>query len=354
MFGPTYVNSDYDCERGIENSKIYALVCALDYKGTSCELTCTYDGNNMQKLLKDIPNVADTKVLYDNQATKKNAIQAIKQIATRCGPDDVFVFYYSGHGSHVQGGDSDDDALCFVGPNGELEAQYFMTDDEFAECLTSSMPQETRILILCDCCHSGTVGNFESPSWQGREGISITACMDSETAGDIGTGGIFTHCMLLAIEKLNATNKQEKSTGLIFNASLHENETIFHGKQHITLLSTPSIQASQMAWPLVPKRGYRAPMSQAVGSVSDPVDHDEDHVVPGGGVPHTDVIAQLLNNPDMLKKLGINPALLPFMQAGSGQFIGHLTKHEEFHSEDYLKMIEQAGCLKDLQGCSIM
>jgi len=264
-----FVGSSADFEDDAPNpQQVHVLICALDYKGTNCPLTCTLDGNNMQQLCRQC-GIKDVQVMYDNQCTKEAVAAKIAEMGRRVQEDDYFVFYYSGHGTSMADSSGDeedgqDEALCFVGPGGQLSGQYFMTDDEFVEVMTENITDDAKILILTDCCHSGTIGDLENEDWEGRQVVSITGCTDVQTSGDIGKGGIFTHSMLLAIEKLKSADEEEYSVGMLYNGTVHEDDTVFHSKQDITINSAPGFSPKEMCWPLLPRTDYKAPLSQAV------------------------------------------------------------------------------------------
>ena len=95
----------------------------------------------------------DAIVLTDADATTTRLAAAIRQLAPRIGPNDQFVFFYSGHGGRDPrpGGpqSTDPDAL-----DETLELyDAGITDDEFSEML-SAINAGTTILIL-DSCFSG-------------------------------------------------------------------------------------------------------------------------------------------------------------------------------------------------------
>lgn len=247
--------------------QIRMIICALDYKKTKKPLTCTLDGNNMQELAKNC-GVEDLTVLYDEQCTSANVERVITQVGARCQDDDYFVFYYSGHGSSVEDKDSDEDdgrdeAFCFVDINGQLNRRTKMLDDDFARIVTDALPEKCRVLVLTDCCHSATIADLDRECWEGREAISIAGCLDEEISGDIGRGGIFTHAMLLAIDKLQEAELEEYSVGMLYNATLLEDERIFHSAQHITMQHTADCEPNAMAWPLLPLvEDFEAPLKK--------------------------------------------------------------------------------------------
>jgi len=258
--------SKYEVTRGIGQTRM--LINALDYKKTANPLTCTIDAGNIKKLA-EVCRVSDLQVMLNEECTKESVEKKIKDIGSRCTSEDVFVYYYSGHGTNIldkSGDEADgkDEAFCFVTPDGQISLESCMIDDDFAKIITTAIPQECLVVVLTDCCHSGTMCDFDNAEWKGRSAVSIAGCLDSQTSGDIGKGGIFSHSMLLAIEKLLRAGDTHFSVGKLFNATLHEDDTIFNSAQDITMQWSDSVKPEAVKWPLVPVDSFKAPLSQAI------------------------------------------------------------------------------------------
>jgi len=249
--------------------QVHMLILALDYPGSGHELTCTDDGNNMKSLAEQCGIPEDNIVmLTNNECNYGNVDSHIREIAGRCEPGDYFVFNYSGHGANVPDEDGDekdgqDEALCLVTEEGKLDWDKFMTDDQFAEAVAGSCQDGVKILIMCDCCHSGTIGDFSAPEWEGKQAISMSGCRDSQTSGDTGQGGIWTHSLLLAIQQMQENGNDEYSCAQIYNLQLDKDDATFHSKQDIQMHWTAELGgAEHMAWPFVPAGEFTAPWNQ--------------------------------------------------------------------------------------------
>jgi len=292
----------------MEGSKVRLIITALDYRKTTNPLTCTKDGKNMQSLAQACA-VGEVQVMYDEQCTKDNVKQLIQMVGSHCRPGDFFVFYYSGHGTSMKDvsgdeEDGEDEAFCFVTPDGQITYESCMVDDDFSEVVSASVPDDVNVLILTDCCHSGTIADLTSPCWAGRKAISITGCLDSQTSGDMGRGGIFTHSMLLAIDKLLRAGEAEYSCGMLFNATLKQDNAVFNSAQDITIQCTSSVTPDGMAWPFCPVRPYKAPLSQAA-EAAVPASSDGESSPASG--------ADLQQNAELCEALGISPQVLQFV-----------------------------------------
>lgn len=94
-----------------------------------------------------------TKVLLTNQATRSSVLNELAQAAQQLKSGDILMVSYSGHGGFVPDGNGDepdsyDETWCLF--DGEL------LDDELYGAWQKFAPQ-VRILVFSDSCHSGTV-----------------------------------------------------------------------------------------------------------------------------------------------------------------------------------------------------
>jgi hypothetical protein len=256
-------------EGGIpEGTNVYMIVIALDYPGTGNELTCTKDGDNMIDLWQQcgLPE-ENVQKLYNNDGNKENVINAVTAVAPNLSPGDFFIFYYSGHGTSVpdkSGDEADgkDEALCLVTPDGELDWSAFMTDDDLADLLQENIPEGVNTIVLSDCCHSGSITDFDDADWGTLMATSISGCADDQTSGDTGNGGIFTHSMLMGIQAYSEESEKNYSVGQLYNKTLKFDDETFNSKQDITAACTNECESiNHMSWPLVPD-GYTAPMNR--------------------------------------------------------------------------------------------
>jgi hypothetical protein len=91
-----------------------------------------------------------------SDATSLNLISGLEAIARQVTSTDLIMFTYSGHGSQVEDIDKDEESgwdqvlLLFDRP---------FIDDEFAR-LWALFPPRSRILMITDSCHNGTVSKF--------------------------------------------------------------------------------------------------------------------------------------------------------------------------------------------------
>ena len=126
-----------------------------DYPGDEDDLAYTADdARNLQAAFTRGVGMtaADSVVLTDGQATMDAVREAVAQLGSRAGADDMFVFFYSGHGARQKRADTptndpdgmDETLMLFDG---------HMLDDEFA-LLLDGVTAGTTLLIL-DACFAG-------------------------------------------------------------------------------------------------------------------------------------------------------------------------------------------------------
>jgi len=261
------LDENFDEEGGPHHtgSTVHMLILSLDYPGTGHELTCTDDGINMEMLAKEC-GVNDIVHLVNNECHFENVKDQMNAVMDRCQEGDYFVFNYAGHGSEVPDVDGDeadgkDECLCLVTPDGGLSKSGFMTDDEFAEIVTSKLAGTgVKVLIMCDCCHSGTMADFADEEWKDIEAISMSGCKDDQTSGDTGSGGIWTHSLLLAIQQLQEDGNNDYAVGQVYNMQLEKDDSIFDSAQDINAHWSPKLDGLEhMAWPFVPQNKFVAP-----------------------------------------------------------------------------------------------
>lgn len=218
-------------------AEFYAVIIGVaDYPGMGNDLSFTDDDAiDVRDALLDYANWVPGHItfLLNSAATKAGIEAEIASLASMASPEDVFVFYFSGHGA--TGADLEpfdetdglDEYLCTYGEG----LEEFLRDDEFEDWLTS-LPME-RILVLVDACFSGgqfkdvkSLGEGPSPrpgdgfaadleevvstidpqdlhGIAGKELVVLAAADDHEYAYELGhpyNHGLFSYYLLEAME----------------------------------------------------------------------------------------------------------------------------------------------------------
>merc|ERR1719262_1766981 len=102
----------------------------------------TKENADMILELLQAAGVTDITLIHNLDCTKQDMIKAIRQVGKRCDADDIFFFFYSGHGESMpdQDGDEDDgkdEAMCLADRFGNCNQNTWLRDDDFALAVAS-------------------------------------------------------------------------------------------------------------------------------------------------------------------------------------------------------------------------
>ena len=165
--------------------------------------------------------------IYDEEATKENITKGFKAMIARAKPEDVFMFYYAGHGTLDE--DNDDeyylvptDITKLYGDPAQLHARGISATD-LRGFLTQIKSQKQ--IVLMDACHSG--GALKSLTTRGvatdekamvqlarSSGIVMIASSGTKqlaTEFEVLKHGVFTYALLEALDG-KADNGDKKIT----------------------------------------------------------------------------------------------------------------------------------------------
>lgn len=131
-----------------------------DYPDTQNDLNgCVNDSNDWANEFK--ARGFTVTMLLDDKATKVNIIKEMKKVLSAAKENDSVVIQYSGHGSYVpdeNGDEADgkDECICPHDIAKKDGRNNFIIDDDLYEIYSSRHPK-SRLVIISDSCHSGTV-----------------------------------------------------------------------------------------------------------------------------------------------------------------------------------------------------
>lgn len=153
---------------------IYALLVGIDEYAPPVKplYGCVNDIRRVEALLnKRVTGENDLfepLILLNREATRQAIIDAFYNHLTQAGPDDVALFYYSGHGSqapsppefwHLEPDRLDETLVCWDSrlPNENGEPEHWdLADKELAFLIAEVAKRNPHINIILDCCHSGS------------------------------------------------------------------------------------------------------------------------------------------------------------------------------------------------------
>ncbi|EKM58125.1 uncharacterized protein PHACADRAFT_252184 [Phanerochaete carnosa HHB-10118-sp] len=115
-------------------------------------------------VLKDDVDPQDAR--YPNRA---NLLKAMEDLVSDVRPGDHLVFHFSGHGSQIpdENGDEKDGMDEAIWPadvvpgQGLYDANNVILDDTIKEMLVDKIPAGAHLVIILDCCHSGSGADLQ-------------------------------------------------------------------------------------------------------------------------------------------------------------------------------------------------
>lgn len=146
------------------NGRRRAVLIGINYEGQQGQLSgCHNDAMNIKKYLmkKQGFKEQDMIVLMDDGRhklpTKKNILEAFDRLVEYSKPGDVVFIHYSGHGGRVRdtsGDEADgyDETLIPL----DFKRAGQILDDDLYKRLVLRMSKGVTVVVLMDCCHSGT------------------------------------------------------------------------------------------------------------------------------------------------------------------------------------------------------
>ncbi len=218
---PDVFNVDYIGEV-IATSSLYVFAVGINkYQNSSYELN--YAQPDAKAFLDKVVETNKTIYksihpigLYDAQATRSNIMKEFKTVINKAKAEDVFVFFYAGHGTIDQ---EKDDAFYLVptdvtklyGDAAQLESKA-ISYEELKNTLTKVKAQKQ--IVLMDACHSGAaVGGMKTRAAGEDEKAIITLARSSGTVLLASSGsqqfatefevlkhGTFTYALLEALD----------------------------------------------------------------------------------------------------------------------------------------------------------
>jgi len=178
----------------------------LNYAKADARAFAKLVGERAQKLFKRIELIE----LYDKEATRENILSALDTLSVKINPEDVFFFYYAGHGSMVE------NKFFFIPTE---SVSLYQMDKLIKGSIYAGDMQEKfknikalKQLVVLDACQSG--GSTELLAQRGAmeekalaqmsrsSGVHVLAAAGSEQfATEVGSlgHGLFTYVILEAL-----------------------------------------------------------------------------------------------------------------------------------------------------------
>ncbi|MCK4746303.1 MAG: caspase family protein, partial [Bacteroidales bacterium] len=212
---PSVVQLFYDGKGQVINCYLVA-VGINEYENPALNLNYAKDdakafSKAIQDQGKKLFKKVEVHTLYDREATRENILKALEEFALKVRPEDVFVFYYAGHGSMV------DNTFYFIPTE---NVSLYQADKLAEESIEAGAMQEKfrnisalKQVVVLDACQSG--GSAEILAQRGAmeekamaqlsrsSGVHVMAAAGSEQyATEVASlgHGLFTYAILEALE----------------------------------------------------------------------------------------------------------------------------------------------------------
>jgi len=182
------------------------------WDGSSGCWGCELDVDNIERILH--PLNYNIQILKTNQATSRNILTSLENAALQLNKDDMFIFYFSGHGGQQPDENYDESD----GRDETIVAFDREINDDELDNIWIKMREGVRILMISDSCNSGsnyryirTVKNPKSMSLISNrkqrdfkaQMIHMGGCRDGFSSMGYQTGGAFTMSVCNAWENGN-------------------------------------------------------------------------------------------------------------------------------------------------------
>ena len=137
----------------------WAVIVGIEDYQSMTDLSYTIDdAEDMEDMLVSYSNwnIENIQLLTDNGASKTGIDEAIENMALKADADDVFLFFFSGHGSNIpdeEGGDEVDrydEVICPWDTTAEIG--NVISDDELGDWLAEC---KGNVAVILDTCMSG-------------------------------------------------------------------------------------------------------------------------------------------------------------------------------------------------------
>jgi hypothetical protein len=173
-------------------ARVHAIMVGVsDYGGAASDLS--YTDEDAEKLAETLERggvlAPESVVLTNAEATVAGVRRAFQQVAAQAGPDDMFLFFFSGHGGQEAGGpgagEPDGRTETIVLRDGEI------TDAEMAE-MFAGLNTRLSLLVLDSCFSGGFARNVvDRPGVMGL--FSSEEDLTSSVADKFEAGGYLSH-----------------------------------------------------------------------------------------------------------------------------------------------------------------
>ena len=187
-----------------------AVLIGINYEGQQGQLSgCHNDVKNIKKYLIKSQGFKekDMIILMDDGRhhlpTKKNILEAFDRVVEYSNAGDVVFIHYSGHGGRVRdtsGDEADgyDETLIPL----DFKRAGQILDDDLYQRLVLRMRKDVTVVVLMDCCHSGTALDLPYEINATQSKMSLSDGFNMNLLGGVADAATCCFCALLLLDIL--------------------------------------------------------------------------------------------------------------------------------------------------------
>ncbi len=184
-------NQEFERKQQELKRQFKALIVGINYEDTRNELRgCINDAHNLREYLVNSKNVESYDQVHcitdntDVKPTRETIINNYKEMLNKAEAGDVLYFTFAGHGTYTldrSGDEKDgkDEVLLCIDKMG-------ISDDELKMLTMEHLKEGVSLVILFDCCHSGTLMDLKYSYLSGDDYAEVATNTKSvETKGNV-------------------------------------------------------------------------------------------------------------------------------------------------------------------------
>lgn len=260
----------------VNRPNLFVMTVAVNnYRDSGLKLNyCVNDADSLEKALLvqngSLYNRVVVESLRDKDVTKQNLVKKFNDLSNKVSPDDVFVFFISGHGTTYNDGDYYFIPYDYLGTRADSLVTDAVSKNDLLKNL--SLVKAKKSLVLLDTCSSGAFA-----SDKGQRGMTektaidrlanatgqavIAACSDNQFAMEGYNGhGLFTYVLLDAM-KGGADRNNDGFISMQELSSYIGGEVISRSEQKWGYAQVPYSSLTASEFPLFSVSGNSASLS---------------------------------------------------------------------------------------------
>ena len=260
----------------VNRPNLFVMTVAVNnYRDSGLKLNyCVNDADSLEKALLvqngSLYNRVVVESLRDKDVTKQNLVKKFNDLSNKVSPDDVFVFFISGHGTTYNDGDYYFIPYDYLGTRADSLVTDAVSKNDLLKNL--SLVKAKKSLALLDTCSSGAFA-----SDKGQRGMTektaidrlanttgqavIAACSDNQFAMEGYNGhGLFTYVLLDAM-KGGADRNNDGFISMQELSSYIGGEVISRSEQKWGYAQVPYSSLTASEFPLFSVSGNSASLS---------------------------------------------------------------------------------------------